>query len=280
MSGGSGGGGDSTTTQKSEPWSGQQNYLKAAYREAKTNLNNPMEYYQGDQVAPFSPETEQALAMQTQRAQTGSPLVNLAQGEAQKSMSGDYLDAGNPHFQQMADRIRGQVQPAIDARFATAGSAGSPLANRALGMGLGDAIGGLAYQNYGDERTRMMQNQALAPELANQDYYDIGRLSEVGATRENLNQQQINAAMQQHQFEQMEPWQRLQMYNQIIQGSSPGAQITTNSSGAGGRSGLAMGATGALGGAATGAAMGSMIGPWGTAGGALVGAGLGALSGM
>lgn len=279
MGSSSGGGGSGATTQTSEPWGNGAYHMKLINREARNLAQNPMEYYGGETVAPFSDETEQSLGAQTQRAQDGSPLVGAAQGDALKSLSGDYLDVGNPHFEQMAQRIRGQVQPSIDARFATAGAAGSPLANRALGLGLGDAIGGLAYQNYGDERNRMMQSASMAPGLANQDYFDIAKLSEVGATRENLSQQQINADMQRHEFDQMEPWERLQMYNSIVGSGGMGTRVTT-AGGGGGRSGLSMGATGALGGVASGAAMGSMLGPWGTAGGALVGGALGALSGF
>lgn len=279
MSGSSGGGGSSTTTQSSEPWLKQKPKLEDIYNRAKGQSQSKIKYYPDETVAPFSPETEQALSMQTSRAQEGSPLVGMSQGEVGKVLGGDYLEAGNPYFSQMSDRIRGQVQPQIDARFATAGAAGSPLANRALGLGLGDAIGGLAYQNYGDERQRMIQGAALAPELANQDYYDIAKLAEVGAQRENLSQDQINAAMQKWQFEQMEPWQRLALYSNLVTGNV-GGTTTIEMDGAGGRSPVGSGLTGALGGGASGAGVGSMFGGYGTAIGGGIGAGLGALSGI
>src|SRR5690606_32498977 len=122
-----------------------------------------------------------------------------------------------PYFSGMADRITAKVLPGIDSRFAASGRLGSGLHGRAVGEGLGDAIGSLAYQNYGDERTNMMRGMLFAPEMAQQDYFDIAKLAEVGAQREDMAQLGINEAMARHEFEQMEPWQRLGLYNSLIQ---------------------------------------------------------------
>lgn len=273
-----GGGGKTETVQKSEPWKQQKPYLLDIFGQAQgldetTDLN----YYPDETVAPFSPETQQSLTAQTERAEAGSPLNALNNEQLSATLSGEYLDAGNPHFAQMAERVRGQVQPGIDARFAASGASGSGLANRALGLGLGDAIGGLAYQNYGDERSKQMQAGALAPQAANQDYYDIAKLAEVGAARENLGQEQINEDIARFEFEQMAPWEQLGLYNQMIQGNFGG---TTTGTAAGGNNRSSIGA-GVLGGGLSGAGLGFMAGgPAGAAMGGGAGAGLGILSGL
>ena len=278
MSSGGGGSGKTETIQKSEPWKGQKNELYKIFGSARGLYNNPetdLSYFPGNTVAPFSPETEQAFAAQTQRAQTGSPLTGQNQQMIGETLGGNYLDAGNPHFQQMADRIRGQVQPNIDARFAVAGAGGSPLANRALGLGLGDAIGSLAYQNYGDERNNQFKASTLAPQAANQDYTDIAKLSEVGAARENQSQQQINEDVARFEFEQLAPWEKLGLYNQFIQGNYGGTTTSTGNAG-----NAPMGAS-VLGGALSGAGIGGMVGgPMGAGIGGVGGAGLGILSGL
>ena len=70
-----GGGGSQTSTQKSEPWSGQQPYLKDIYGEGQ-NLyqQGPLEYYPGETVAPFSPQSQMGMDLMTQRALSGSPM--------------------------------------------------------------------------------------------------------------------------------------------------------------------------------------------------------------
>jgi hypothetical protein len=69
-----GGGGSQTSTQKSEPWSGQQPYLKDLFRSAQgLYQQGPQEFYPGTTVAPFAPQQMQAMDMTTQRALSGSP---------------------------------------------------------------------------------------------------------------------------------------------------------------------------------------------------------------
>ena len=115
----------------------------------------------------------------------------------------------------------------------------------------------------------------MAPQAANQDYTDIAKLSEVGAARENQNQQQINEDVARFEFEQLAPWEKLGLYNQFIQGNYGG---TTTSTGRG--VGAPMGAS-VLGGALGGAGIGGQVGGGqGAAFGGLAGGGLGILSGL
>lgn len=134
-----GGGGSQTSTQKSEPWSGQQPYLKDLFQQGQ-NLyrQGPQEFYPGVTVAPFAPQQQQAMDMTTNRALSGSP---------QEQAFGGYLSnqLGQPNIDPMAiARMLGQAQNAFPAadQFAVGGmqtgaNAANQLANTASGGFLG-----------------------------------------------------------------------------------------------------------------------------------------------
>jgi hypothetical protein len=108
------------------------------------------------------------------------------------------------------------------------------------------------------------------PGLAEEDYRDIARLAEVGTSREDAAQQEIDDAKARYDFAQTEPWERLARYAQLIAGNYGG---TTTVNVPGQRRSVGQGL---LGGATTGAGIGSSIMPgWGTAIGALGGGLLG-----
>ncbi len=284
MSGGGSGGG-TNTVQKSDPWSGQQPYLTGSggnpglFPEA-ANLysNNPLEFYPGQTYAGMAPETEMALSAQSNRAINGSPINAAAQGELTNTLSGQYLDASqNPYLMPMADNILAKVLPGINSRFAQSGRGVSGLGARAAAEGATDALGTQAFNNYNAERTRQMQAMMFAPEMANQDYTDFQKLQEVGNVREDLQQQGINEDMQRYQFQNMEPYQRLGLYNQLIQGNYGGQTTTAQTQP---RRSIGAGAVGgaALGGAAGYAAQNALgfSSPWQSA---ALGAGAGGLAG-
>lgn len=270
---GGGGGGQNTTVQKSDPWSGQQPYLTDVMGKAQEQYNKgPMGYYEGQTFAPLSAETQQAQQMQANRALAGSPLTAASQQQLTDTMAGKYLDpATNPYLQAGADQIRAKVQPAIDARFSGSGRTGSGLAARAVGEGVTDAIATQAMQNYTNERNNQVKGMMFAPSLAQQDYTDIARLGEVGAAREDYQQQAINENINRFNFQQQEPWQSLGLYSNLVNGQY-GSTVSTTSPAAR----RSVGA-GLLGGAATGAGMASMFSsdPYVGAGGAALGGLLG-----
>ena len=221
-----------TTVQQqssSEPWGKQQEFLTDVFGKARDlyGANPTMPAYPGSTVAQFSPETNQALGLQTQRALNGSPVMGAANANLLGTLTGQYLDAGNPNFQTMVDRIKSSVMPAVHNQFANAGGPGG-LEARAMGQGLGDAIGALAYQNYGDERNRQMQANLFAPQAAMSDYQDIAQLGQVGAAKENLAQQSINDLVQKYNQGQMGPWQALGLYAGNVSGNYGGTTTGTS----------------------------------------------------
>jgi len=178
--------GTTISQTSSSPWSGQQPYLTEGFSQAQGLLNTPSEYYPNDTVVPFSQQTEAGLQAQESRALSGSPLLESAQGEAQKTLGGEYLNAGNPAFGAMAERIRNEVRPGIDSQFAGAGRYGGAGHEEMMARTYADAMAPLEFQNYTNERGNMQSAMELAPGLANQDYTDIAQLREAGTTREGL----------------------------------------------------------------------------------------------
>jgi hypothetical protein len=240
-----------------------------------------------------------------QAAQGG--LTNDQLGGLQETASGQFLDAEqNPYLAPQAERLLANVLPRITSQYAGMGRQNSGLAARAASEGATDALGGLWMDNYnrergnqlaaqqdlagygesglgrqlagagalgdiyGRERANQVQAMGAAPGLSELDYQDIARLQEVGSVREDLTQQGINEAMQRFQFENMQPWDQLGLYNQMIQGTYGGTTTQTQQQP---RRSLGQGL---LGGAVAGGNLGYRAGGQT---GALLGAGLGGLLG-
>jgi hypothetical protein len=232
------------------------------------------QYYQGGTLAPVAGQTNQAIDAATQRALGGNALNPASQNVALNTLNGQYMSAdSNPYMQQMFDSVRAQVQPGIDGSFSAAGRTGSGMHGRAIGEGLGSAFGNLAFNNYNNERVRQQQTMALSPTLANQDYFDIGQLANVGDTVRNLGQQEVNADIQRQNYNQNLPYLNLANYRQMIDGTFGGSNTTTATNPYYGPN-----LGGALMGAGAGAGAGYGIASL-TGGNTTSGAGLGALGG-
>jgi hypothetical protein len=185
--GDSGGGGQQTvqSVQSSEPWGPQQPFVKTGFKEVKDKFLNTNTYpqpYPNPIAVPFSPETEAAMQMQTNRSLFGSPIQAAGTQQLTNTLNGSYLnqmgDVYNNPMQQMvnneylAPTIRGdnlyggpgfnaafqaasnKIIPQIDSAFGNAGRRSSGLADVAKTQALGDAFAGLYGQNL------QIQNQA------------------------------------------------------------------------------------------------------------------------
>lgn len=244
--------GSTTTTTKSDPWEGQQPFLKTGFESIKSAYIDPAtgtvtgaklpEYYPGQTIATDSPETQAALQARTGRALYGSPLTTAAQSELTKTLGGGYLNS-NPYLDAtynkaakgVTQNYNEVVNPGIDSAFTKAGRFGSGAyaqarnqSDRTLGTSLGDLATNIYGQNYANERQNMVQGQLYAPDLANQDYYDINQLSSVGDYKTNLTQQQIDADREKYQYNSTKDQQALQQYMDLIQGNYGGTQQQIN----------------------------------------------------
>lgn len=254
--------GSTTTVQKSDPWIGQQPFLRRGFREAGSFLDQPAESL----VAGFDPAQQQALGLMEQRALSGNQLLPQAQGEIGSTLAGDYMFG--PGMDRITDYVMSSVRPNVDASFASGGRYGSGLHAESLGRGVARGLTPFIDA----ERNRMMQAAFGAPGLAAADYQDPQQLFNVGGMRQGQQQTELDAA-----------YNQLRKYMGVVGGGNFGGQTTTTQPMQGSSPLL-----GAAGGAAAGAGLGSMMaaegatglaalgGPWPL----LIGGGLGLLGSL
>ncbi len=248
-----GGGGSGNSTTRVEPPKYQLPYLQTGLSEAQGLYNRQ----QGQNtVAPFSPETQQGLAGITQRATNGSPITGAADSLATQTLQGGFMGA-NPQLDNMFNRAALQTQNQLASQFA--GSGRNVEASEGLrSQQLNDLATGIYGGAYDQERNRQMQTLAMSPQLANAGYADYDRLLGVGAQREGLQQEQLDA-----------PGRNLDQFLTRVGGNFGQTTVAPSTRNRG---------AGALGGGMMGAQMGQQFGngnPWATGIGALGGAVLG-----
>lgn len=226
-----GGSGDTqTTTTVQTPWSGSQPHLQTIMSEAqKLYKSNIPEYYGGSTVAGFTPETDASQRGIVARATSGSPLNSSASGYLQNVLSGNYLNS-NPEFKAVSDSVAREVIPRVSGQFAGSGRYGGGLNQTSMVDALTAGIAPFAFQNYGQERDRQQQAVGMAPQLAGQDYLDLGMLGQVGAERQGMNQALIDADIARYNFEQQKPFSKLTDYLSYVQGGGAGYGTTTQTS--------------------------------------------------
>lgn len=223
--GGDSGGGSTTTVQKADPWEGQQGYLKEGFKKAQDLYmkQDAPAYYPGNTVVPFSPETQAALNLTTQRALSGSPLQSAANSQLTGTLNGDYLHGGSG-FNAAVDAATRKAMPQINSQFESAGRLNSGLAKTAQTQAVADAFA----SQYGDERTNQQRAMLFAPQMMQQDYSDYQTLANVGATREGMSQAQLAEDVNRYNYNQQAPGLQLQNFMGTIQGDYGGTQTSTS----------------------------------------------------
>lgn len=217
-----------TVTQTNNPPAYAMPYLKDIMGEAQgLYRDNGPEYYPGSTVVPMAGETTAALDAQTQRALMGSPLNQAAQATTLDVLKGNFLSGGNPYFQGAFDAMARPVTDAVQAAMARSGRLGSGAETMTLTRELGDIGSKLMYQNYNDERNRMMQASQFAPMLAETDYNDIAKLAQVGGAYEAQAGAELQDDVNRFTFYQQRPWDKLAQYSTFVQGGTYGGQNTT-----------------------------------------------------
>ena len=308
--GGKGGGSSTTTVQKADPWSGQQPYLQDIFEQAKILYQNGSmapDYYPGKTVADQSQWTQDALQMQADRAQNGSPLIsnaseavnNITTGQALADNQGlntlnQLSQEDNPYVDELYNRANNQAQAAINGNFSAAGRYGSG-AHAAASADAATNLADEMYSGLWDKRADaaaqagQLYNTGIGQQvvagqtgqsLANQAYTDAAALSEAGGIMDDYSQQLINADIDRYNYTKNQALQALQNYNNLIQGSYGGTTTTTGQqSSSGSTLGNVVG--GGLAGWGVGAGLSGLSGtaaltsPW-----ALGGAALGGLLGL
>lgn len=202
-----------TVSTNSEPWSGQKPYLLSGFQRADDLYKQgPAEYYPGRTVADTPAATTTGQQWGVSQAGANSNLIA-------RTVGGEFLDAGNPHFQGMLAQIGQGIRPVIDSAFAANGRLGSGAHANAFASAMGDVAGKLAYQNYGDERARQI--------AASQDYSPVAALTGIGQQQEGKDQQYIQDSLNRWNFAQQAPNDALKQYMTAVAGGNFGQSSTS-----------------------------------------------------
>lgn len=211
-----------TSTSTAAPWDEQKPYLLSGFQQAQNLFNSPgPHYYPGNTVAGFSPEQTQAQQLGSARALNGSPLNAAASGYFGDVMSGAYLGE-NPYTDAVYRGIESRVLPSVNSNFLNAGRYGSGLHTDMATRALSESLAPYQYGTYSQERGLQQQAAGMAPQLAAEDYRDLGALSAIGAEKQNLAQQQIGAEQARFSYGQDLPYNKLAQYMGTIGGNYGG----------------------------------------------------------
>lgn len=160
--------GQQATTKPQFPRFAKQS-MQLANREAKKLFRDPSTEFLPD----LNEWTTQGIGQRADIATGGGSIAIPALDEAEKVLSGGYLDvSSNPAFQRNMQAAMG----AASDRFAGSGRVGSG----SYAGALGDAATGVAAQMYDVERQRQMQALGMTPELVASQYADSSALEDAG----------------------------------------------------------------------------------------------------
>lgn len=229
-----------TVVSNNTPW--QSGALQKGIDSAEAVLDTPQSYYSGQTYAGFDPLQSQSQNNIVARANMGAPGTDAAAGMVSDTLSGDYLNGGNPAYAAMVDRatrpmidnFQNNIVPSINSDFAGAGRYGSGIARQgqldrqadALSRNVGDISANLAFQNYSTERQNMMGAAQMAPGLDQAAYMPDQMLSQVGAERQGMDQNAISEAINRFNFGQNEEANRIGRYMGLVGGGYGGTATT------------------------------------------------------
>lgn len=222
-----GGGGGGTTTVRQEPADFIRKYYEEAAKASQGLYGEGApEFFPGSTFVPFSPESELAMQAQTNRAITGSPLTQAAQDQTLSNIRGDYL-SGSEFLRPALDAEYARIGGNVNSQFATQGAYGSSANQQVLAREQAKAANQALLENYGRERGIQQAAIAQAPAMAQQDYYDIGALREVGQSREDLFGRQLQDQLERYQYESARDATSLDDYIRRITGLGGNFQTQT-----------------------------------------------------
>lgn len=217
--------GNTTTTTVNPTQQAQLPFLTSLWSNTQnTAATDPFSYYPGNTYAALNPTQTQALNLTQNRALSGSPVTNAAQGFDTALEGGQFLSAGNPYFSNTADSVLSNVIPTIESTFAGGNRVNSPGAAFATAQGATNAIAPYAFSNYGNTLNLMGSQAFNAPNLANTDYTNLNALLGAGNTSQQNEQNILNADIQRYYGNIQAPYTTLQteagLFGQPTGGSS------------------------------------------------------------
>ena len=241
--------GADTSSVNADPWDVAVPYMEGGFKEAQKLYNNyDPQYYSGQTQAGFTPD--QLTSQQGIRdfAVKGAPnIMNPAMSAYQQGTSSNMLDvANNPYVNNMAqaaaDRAMGALTPQMAGIRSGAIMSGGYGGGR-QGIAEGNALAGAAdsanqaaAQIYGNAYGQGLGHQAntlgMTGSLMNAGFSPYGALNASGGQQQSREQALIRDAQARQQFEQNQPYDKFNKYQQGIAGFSglvpaTGQQVST-----------------------------------------------------
>jgi hypothetical protein len=223
-------------------------YIEYGLNEAQNLYNQGApEYYSGNTYLGPNQAQQDAMAMMTNQANAGSNVLTNSSALANQTLSGDFLNAGNPYLAQAtqagADVATDQYNKAMqntNSQASLSGRYGSNAhANLAsdnsqnLANALTNQAGTMAYNNYNAERQNQMNVMNNAQNIAGNDYYGANQLMNAGNQSAQFDQAALDADIARHDYGQNAQQMHLNNYLTAAYGAPGGSQTTTSSSGGG-----------------------------------------------
>ena len=262
MGGGSGGGSGTqqvTSTKEVPTWA--QPYAQDLLSTGGAAINQPVDPYTGQRVAPLNQAQQVGLSMVQGRALSGAPDETAARQQATATAQGGYLGANPwlsaPYTQQAIDQnaqsmARGYATGTaaqLDSAAARSRAMGGSGYQQAVGqneLNLGNAIGsmanqyqlgrtGMGVQDWQAERNNMMQSIPLGFQGSQLDYNNAQQLMNAGGAQRTYQQQLLDQQYSDYMTQQNAPFQQIDragnLLGMAIGNTGTTTQNTTNSGG-------------------------------------------------
>ena len=243
-SGGGGGGTTTNTVQKSDPWSYQGGYLNSAagnatdtQGQAATGVYNAAaglygsydpSYFSGQitgpsaTVAPLSDATKQSIQMEQSNANNPIAAIGSTNDQLNKIMTGQYLQNGNPGLAGAMNNVAASVVPQTQSQFEAGNRYGSGNQQYATSQALANAGANMSYQNYTDAMNNISKNMLTAPSVAQMNNLPAQQMALAGQAQDAYNQANVTGNVNQWNWQQELPYNKLAQYAGIVQNGYPG----------------------------------------------------------
>ena len=186
----------------------------------------PMEFFPEQTYAEFQPEQQEALGMREQYARGMAEMMDPTMAAWESTLGAPNV-AENPYVQGMLEQQRSQVMrglseamPGLQANMLGVnerlGGTGQGVAAGIMGRGAMEALASQAAQTQMDAYSQGLAQQryglSAAPGMMQMGMMPSDILMGVGDVRRAEEQRAIDEARQRFEFEQEEPWRRMERY--------------------------------------------------------------------
>ena len=235
------GGGTNVTTTSSDPWKGQQRYLKGGFNEAKSIMDKGMpDYYSGPTLAGFDPL--QTMAQRGTVGYAAGPRAAAMQQGAEQNLLG-LMGGGvdtrtfNPVMQALGNQMRSQltgnvlpgIRQAIPQYQPGGGTRGDLVQSKAISSAnqqMLDKAAQMYQQAYEGAQGRRLGAGQQYPTTMMAPLGMMQAVGDVGKQRRSMAQEGINRDIARYNYEAFAPQTALSNYMNTISGNYGGQTRT------------------------------------------------------